>query len=166
MCIAVMKNTNTSQFNSADRALVIINDVEIHRSTRLQKYGFLLSQQYKKELSKMALNCPDLKFYTDWEAFWYGPFSKSLQTDVNTCVENKLIRKTLIDQNQNSYKYALTIKGRLRWRKILDASRNEVSAIHEKVSYLQTMRLERLLEGIYYAYPNYTKHSTIKGRFK
>lgn len=154
-----------SQFNPADRALVVISDVEIHGSTRLQKYGFLLSQQYKKEMSKLAANCPGLEFYDDWEPLWYGPFSRRLQADVSACVSGGLITKTLADPGLGSYRYAPTVRGRARWRKILDASGREITAIREKVDNLQSMRLERLLEGIYHAYPEYAKHSTIKDRF-
>ena len=159
-------DANVTRFKPADRALVVISDFEIHGSTRLQKYGFLLYKQYKKELSKLASNCPALKFYDDWEPLWYGPFSRNLRADVDTCVGDGLIERISVDQSLNSYRYALTIRGRAKWRKILDASHSEVSAIHEKVSNLQTMRLERLLEGIYHAYPKYTKHSTISDRFE
>ena len=158
-------DTDVTRFEPADRALVVVSDFEIHGSTRLQKYGFLLSEQYKKELSNLASNCPGLKFYDDWEALWYGPFSRDLQRDIEACVSRKLITKTLVDPGLGSYRYAPTVKGRVRWRKILAASGKEVGAIHEKVSNLQSMRLERLLEGIYHAYPKYTKHSTIKDRF-
>lgn len=39
---------------------------------------------------------------------------------------------------------------------------NEITTIHKKVMNLQKMRLERLLEDIYYAYPEYTVNSTIR----
>lgn len=153
-----------AQFSPDDRVLLVISDAEIHGTTRLQKYGFLLSQQYKKELSKIADAVSELSFYDDWEPFWYGPFSKCLQRDVDTCVSKKLINKTLVDPTLKSYRYALTIKGRVRWRSMLDASNNEVNAIREKVENLQKVRLERLLEGVYCSYPEYAKRSTIKDR--
>lgn len=160
--VVLTMDSDVTQFESADRALVIISDAEIHGSTRLQKYGFLLSRQYKKELSSLASNCPGLKFYDDWEPLWYGPFSRSLQKDVETCVSGGLISKTLTDPGLGSYRYAPTLRGRVRWRKILDASGKEIRDIHEKASNLQSMRLERLLEEIYHAYPEYTKHGTIR----
>lgn len=158
-------DADVTKFEPADRALVTMSDFEIHGSTRLQKYGFLLSEQYKKELSSLASNCPGLEFYDDWAALWYGPFSRDLQKDVETCVSGGLISKTLVDPGLGSHRYAPTIKGRARWRKILAASGKEIGDIHEKVSNLQSMRLEQLLEGIYHAYPEYTKHSVIKDRF-
>ena len=161
----MVNNTDVSQFDPTDRALVIVSDVEIYGSTRLQKYGFLLFKQYQKELAKMAANCPGLEFYADWEPLWYGPFSRNLQNDIETCVSENLIVKTLADPGLGSYRYAPTLKGRVRWRKILSTSEVEIKAIREKVSNLQSMRLERLLEGIYHAYPEYTKHSTIMDRF-
>ena len=89
----VMGSANENQFRSADRALIVISDATIHGSTRLQKYGFLLYKQYGKELSKISGNESALKFYEDWKAFWYGPFSKSLMEDIDECVTRNLCIK-------------------------------------------------------------------------
>ncbi len=154
-----------TRVSPADRVLMIISDTTIRGSTRLQKYGFLLHKQYKKELSRIARNHAELKFYDDWKPLWYGPFSKDLEEDIKTCASTGTIEKTLVDQDLELYRYALTLKGRVQWRKILRESGNETRAIHEKIANLQTIRLERLLEGIYHAYPEYTKRSKIKDRF-
>ena len=148
-----------------DRALLIICDTTIYGTTRLQKYGFLISKQFGKELADISFGEKDQPFYNDWEALWYGPFSKGLQKDVDECARERLIYKEPIDTNQNTYQYGLTTKGRIRWRKIYAKFTDAVNPIHKKVMNLQKVRLERLLERIYTAYPEYTKRSTIKGRF-
>ena len=161
-----MVDPSAVQFTSEDRVLIILNDNTINGTTRLQKYGFLLAKQYVKELSSMSERRQSLTFYDDWEALWYGPFSRGLQKDVEKCVGGGLVTKEPMDASTNSYRYALTIRGRARWRKMLAEFQNETIAICEKISSLQKMRQERLLEGIYNAYPEYTKRSTIKDRFR
>ena len=149
---------------------MVISDTVIHGSTRLQKYGFLLYKQYGKELSRIADktargNTSELRFYDDWEPLWYGPFSRGLKEDTGACVSAGLVHMAPANQELKSHRYALTIRGRVRWRRILHECPKEIEAVHEKIANLQATRLERLLEGIYHAYPEYTKHSTICERF-
>ena len=151
---------------TTDRALMIISDTTIRGTTRLQKYGFLLRMQYDKELKNISEHEPKLTFYDDWEPLWYGPFSKSLKEDVDKCRESKLINVTSVDKILKTQQYSFTIKGRIRWRKILTNHKKEMEALYEKITNLQKMRLERLLEGVYYSYPKYTERSTIIDRFK
>lgn len=82
--------------------------------------------------------------------------------DVKACVDACLVYKDMVDPARNSYRYSLTTSGRIRWRRLLGEFKREVTALHEKVTNLQKMRLERLLQGVYDAYPEYTKQSTIK----
>lgn len=145
-----------------DRILLAISDTTIHGTTRLQKYGFLLYQQYGRELSAIARKHHDLAFYNDWKPYWFGPFSESLGKDVKACVDACLVYKDMVDPARNSYRYSLTTSGRIRWRRLLGEFKREVTALHEKVTNLQKMLLERLLQGVYDAYPEYTKQSTIK----
>ena len=149
---------------NTDRALVIVSDVIIHGTTRLQKYGFLLHKQYGRELSATLKDNPHMDFYNDWKPFWFGPFSDSLNKDIKTCVDTGLLYKDLVDPARNSYRYGLTVHGRRRWRQLLGEFPSEITAVREKVANLQRMRLERLLQQIYDAYPEYTKRSTIKDR--
>ena len=152
------------ELENTDRALMIVSDATIHGTTRLQKYGFLLHKQYGQELSAILRSNPDVGFYGDWKPFWFGPFSESLSKDIQACVEAGLIYKELVDPARNSYRYSLTVRGRRRWRQLLSEFTSEITAIHEKVANLQGVRLERLLQRIYDAYPEYTKQSTIKDR--
>ena len=149
---------------STDRALMILSDATVHGTTRLQKYGFLLHKQYGREVSAILRDNPNMGFYDDWKPFWFGPFSESLSKDIQACVDAGLVYKELVDPARNSYRYSLTVRGRKRWRQLLGEFTSEITTIHEKVMNLQGMRLERLLQRIYDAYPEYTKRSTIKDR--
>lgn len=60
-----MSTKDATKFSESDRALMVISDAMIYGSTRLQKYGFLLTQQYKKEMGGIAEAAPELKFYDD-----------------------------------------------------------------------------------------------------
>ena len=151
------------QFSPSDRALMVISDAMVYGSTRLQKYGFLLHKQYGKEMSRIASSVPELKFYDDWEPLWYGPFSRDLARDIQACVGNGLMYKEQ-GAPPNSYRYGFTISGRVKWRRMLHEFGDEMTAIHEKVVNLQKVRLERLLESVYNAYPEFAERSAIKDR--
>ena len=150
------------EYVSRDRLLLAISDTTIHGTTRLQKYGFLLYKQYGKELSAISSKHDNLTFYDDWKPYWFGPYSESLSKDTKACVDDSLVYKDMVDPARNSYRYSLTMSGRMRWRKIMSEFHTEMTAIREKIMNLQKMRLERLLQGVYDAYPEYTKQSTIK----
>ena len=157
----MMETAVKPSFSPPDRALMVVSDTMIYGSTRLQKYGFLLTKQYGKEMRGISDRMPKLKFYDDWEPLWYGPFSRTLAKDVQTCVKDGLIYKGPGDM-PNSFRYGFTIRGRMRWRSMLSEFSDEMSAIREKVMNLQKIRLERLLESVYSAYPEFTKLSVIK----
>ena len=150
------------QICSEDRVLVIISDTTIHGTTRLQKYGFLLSKQYEQELGEISRTQSMPSFYNDWIAYYYGPYSRTLENDVAKCIENKMVAKIPINRAKNSYRYSLTIRGRIRWRQMLAASHSEIEAIGKKIRKLQLVQLEDLLRSIYKAYPKYAKHSVIR----
>lgn len=145
---------------------MVVSDAMVYGSTRLQKYGFLLAKQYKNETNRVSKATPPQGFYDDWEPLWFGPFSKKLAKDIDYCVKHGLIYKEPVKLSQNSFRYGLTPKGRMRWRDMLREFNDDMTAIREKVVNLQKVRLERLLEGIYRAYPEYTVNSVIKNKVK
>ena len=149
----------------ADRILMIINDTTIVGRTRLQKYGFLLSRQYEGELSRISRMTNELKFYNDWKPYWYGPFSDDLRADLTEYEKEMVETEMITDSYAEVIRYSLTIKGRVRWRAMLEQFGDEMHSIHDKIRELQSIRLERLLECVYNAYPEFTKRSTIKERF-
>lgn len=141
-----MKNEDKVTFKPEDRILFIINDNVIHGSTRFQKYGFLVSKQHQRELKELQLNYSSFEFYDDWIPHNFGPYSKKLQDDLDVCIENKIISKIQINRTQQ---YSLTLKGRVRWRKFLNISYDEIKKINEKISILQTFSLYGLLKSIH-----------------
>ena len=148
------------------RVLLIINDNVIIGTTRIQKYGFLLYQQHKKELTKIKKGrFLNLDFYNDWEPYYYGPFSRKLKEDLATCIQKQLV--SVKDANtENTKRYMLTIKGRSKWRDILFDSTPAVVKINEKIRSMQTIRLFELLRHVYVEYPKYTKNSVIKDKME
>ena len=151
------------KINQEDHVLFIINDNIIHGDTRFQKYGFLLFMQYKKELAELNINYDGFSFYDDWKAYHYGPYSEKLTRDINECIEKKLLQKTKSLHSNKPYElYALTLKGRARWRGFLSYTHEEMIKINKKIQELQSVHFYKLLRQIYNAYPDYTIHSKIK----
>ncbi len=149
--------------NPEDRVLFIINDRIIEGSTRFQKYGFLLFKQYQKELTELRMSHPGFDFYRDWVPHHFGPYSRQLSLDMQSCIKGGLMSKVLIDR---SSRYALTLRGRVRWRKLLAISPDQVTAMSEKVANMQRTSLYGLLRSIYSAYPEYAVNSQIKERLQ
>lgn len=153
--------------NPEDRVLFIINDNLIHGSTRFQKYGFLLYKQYSKELEKLENTFSEFDFYDDWTPYYYGPYSKTLEKNIQTAIDLKLLNR-IEDRNEHSKKtthlYSLTLRGRIRWRKFLSDAPKEMKIINEKIRELQHKDFYVLLRQIYDAYPDYTINSKIKDK--
>ena len=148
---------------SEDRVLFVINDNEIKGSTRFQKYGFLLWEQYQKELKKIASVHESLVFYDDWKPHYYGPFSTELQNDIDACIKNGLLCKSKGDGLKLDI-YWLTLKGRIRWRKFFtdDEYYEEAKKINDKIRNLQKVHYYSLLRQIYKEYPKYAANSKIR----
>lgn len=146
---------NPEQF---DRVIVLINDLTIGGNTRIQKYAFLVHQLYDKELE------PNLKFYNDWIAYRYGPFSKELELDLKTCVENKLVARTEtpVSSGREFTNYSLTMKGRMRMRKLSENNSKMVKKLYEKFTLLNKKSTATILKDIYLAYPQFTINSEIR----
>ena len=144
------------EYTGMDRVLLTMGDAAVFGTTRLQRYGFLLHKQYWKELSAISNKYGSLKFYDDWKPYWFGPHSESMDRDTKACVDAKLIYKDMVDPVMNLHRYGLTTSGRTRWRRLLGEFGREMEAIRKRVASLQEMRLERLLQGVYDAYPEYT----------
>ena len=141
---------------------MVVSDATIHGSARIQRYGFLLYKQHGKEMGTIADRKPALRFYDDWEPLWYGPFSRSLNLDVKACMRNGLMYREPANLGQDSHSYSLTIRGRVQWHGMLREFNDEMDTIRRKIRKLQKIRLERLLEGVYNAYPESTKRSSVR----
>lgn len=164
--VYTMGGSTGASFSPPDRALMIVNDIRVHGVTRMQKYGFLLAKQYNKEVERISKAEPSLAFYDDWEPLWFGPFSKTLAKDIDACVEHGLIHKEPVSTSPDSHRFSLTISGRKQWRAMFGRFNGEMTAMHGKVSHLQRVSLESLLEDIYNLYPEYTVKSIISDRVR
>ena len=145
-----------------DRVLLIMQDNAIHGTTILQKYGFILSKQYERELAEIKLCYKKLDFYNDWKPYYYGPYSKSLSGDLTKCEENKTIRVfDLFKHGRKMKMYSLTIKGRQKWRGLFKEM-PEMAKIDQKIKKLQKIPYYELIRRVYNAYPEFTTESKIK----
>lgn len=153
-----------NQADLTDRILMIIGDLTINGTTRLQKYGFLLHMKHGHDLKTISKTQKELEFYSDWKPYWYGPYSPGLQKDAYACAENGMAVQIEMDSYLKLKQYSLTAKGRVRWRQIREQSPGAMRSIENTIRGLQKISLDRLLRGVYLEYPEYAKRSTIKDR--
>ena len=130
----------------------------VEGATRLQKYAFLSAMQIK--------NIGSERFYNDWKASHFGPFSAMLARDVDHSIKDGIIAKYPVT---NAYgfkvdRFAVTEKG----KDVLVTLRNEHRSLYDKIFKMtkeyQKISLSRLLQDVYYQYPNYASASTIKAK--
>ncbi len=123
---------------------------------RLQKYAFLSAMQIK-ELRSVG-------FYDDWKASNFGPFSAGLAGDIREALGRSQITRHTIT---NSYgfrvdRFAVTGHG----RKIFERLRHEHAGLYNKIVAItgryQEYSLARLLQDVYYRYPQYASAGTTK----
>lgn len=146
----------------ADRVLMIIGNEVIHGRGRLQRYGFLLSEQYGSKLEQISNVDEELKFYADWKPYYYGPFSKKLEDDVDNCISKGFVDVQDIGKLHKLDRYFLTAKGSTRWRRMRVKHKGNMKVIVEKIGKLQTIPLEDLILRIDLKYPQYAKHDFTK----
>jgi len=142
-----------------DRVILLVNDMTIKGSTRVQKYGFLTSQLFSNELSGMD-------FYNDWEPYSYGPHSQQLSYDLRECVKQNLIDEQVETtvNGKEMHVYSLKIKGRANLRELTSKYDKTIKALYDKFSELNKKSMNSILKDIYEAYPTYTVNSEIKDR--
>ncbi len=154
-------STTSSQYP----LLIIVSDSVITGTTRLQKYGFLLHKQHRKELSKIEDKF-DFEFYREdeWISHYYGPFCRQLETDIQICIDARLMTKTYkdIDGTSITPRHSLTMKGRLKWRELFQDMPKEMEKINDKITDLQHKNLYDLLRLVYKEYPQYTENSKLR----
>jgi len=141
-----------------DRIVFLINQTTIRGRTRLQKYGFLAYQLYRADLKPLG-------FYSDWEAYHYGPYSMDLTCDLQEAEKTGLLK---IESRESGGRamdfYSLAPKGAKRLSSLLHDHGDIVNRIYETFTNLNKKSLDRLIGEIYADYPQYAKHSRIKDR--
>ena len=139
-----------------NRVIILINEMTIRGNTRIQKYGFLMHELYSKELQ-------GLNFYKDWKPYHYGPYNNELENDLNSAIDQKLVRKFTNTANtgREISNYSLTMKGRVKLREIAK-DHNVIKELYEKFTQLNKKPIRFILKEIYLAYPEFTVNSKIK----
>lgn len=145
-----------------DRIVFILNDYAVWGKTRLQKYGFLLSELYEYEMRQIH-NKHNIKFYDDWKPHWYGPFSQDLKDDLDACIENQLVAKLDMSkmQREKPDMYQLAILGRIRLRQLLPKV-PEMQLLAKAVGSYQKVPYYTLLNRIYSGWPGFATKSRIR----
>ncbi len=128
--------------------------------TRMQKMLFLLQQEYK--------SCD---FQYRFHAYDYGPYSNTLQSDVDELIDQGLLQEEpepLIN-GKCKYRYSITKKGIKLVEKILAEPKNkklqlkEIYESSEKIKkYANNLSINELLKDVYSRFPEYTKFSVFE----
>lgn len=138
--------------------MFLINQTTIRGRTRLQKYGFLACQLYRADLKP-------LKFYSDWEAYHYGPYSMDLTRDLQKAERLKLIKIEPREiGGRTTELYSLSPKGAKRLSSLLLDHGALANRIYETFTNLNRKSLNTIVEEIYTDYPQYAENSRIKDR--
>ena len=140
-----------------DRIVFLINRTTIRGRTRLQKYGFLACQLYRADLRPLG-------FYSDWEAYHYGPYSMDLACDLQEAREEGLIKIEPRELSRAAEFYSLAPKGIKKLPSLLRDHKDLVGRIYETFTNLNKKSLDKIIGEIYADYPEYAKNSRIKDR--
>lgn len=132
------------------------NNEPVQGRTRLQKMVFLLQQR-----------TPDWKIPEyQFEAYDYGPFSKSLYDDLDNLIERNLVEENReeFDQDKILYEYNLTEKGKKAVRLITDEQEWEelILRADEIKSQFNRMELAEVLDFVYTEYPQFAENSVLR----
>ena len=139
-----------------DRLILLINQTTIRGKTRLQKYGFLTYNLYRPDLTP-------LNFYSDWEAYHYGPYSMDLTCDLQYAEKTGLVKTELAESGSSKVViYSLGPKGHKRLSRLSCDHRDLINNIHETSINLNKKPLPVLIKEIYADYPKYAVNSKIK----
>lgn len=142
--------------DGTDRIILLINQTTIRGRTRLQKYGFLAYQLHRSDLKPLG-------FYSDWEAYHYGPYSADLTCDLQDAEKADLIKteRRQFSGHATDF-YSLGPKGTNRLSSLLRDHEDLVKRLYDTFANLNKKSLDRLIEEIYADYPQYAKNSKIK----
>lgn len=144
--------------DGVDRLVLLINQTSIVGRTRLQKYGFLAHQLYRTDLEPLG-------FYSDWEAYHYGPYSVDLACDLRDAEKAGLVKTERTDPgSRDADLYSLGPKGRKRLSSMLGDHGDLINRIHETFANFNKKPLPVLVKEICADYPKYAVNGKIKDR--
>ena len=159
------KKTESKQkleFKSEERILLLVHDQIVESRTRLQKYGFVLSQQNKSELKKFNKIYNNFEWYDDWEPGDCGPHSEKLIIDLEKCIKSGLICE--IEDDINRYLSPSTFCERLF--RLNNNARKEMKKLYDRIENLQKQSLHDILINVYSKYPEYIKDEDLRKTFE
>ena len=136
---------------------------EVRYKTRLQKYLFLADKQFAQQKGRK----PDNLVY-DWKPYKYGPFSSVLDLCIQDAVQNKMIEVFTVkeDNKDEGVGYRLSVKGRAKFKTMLQTLDSTSTLIHEMLHKFQKDSTEyQLLEFVYQMHPEYATESHIRDKF-
>lgn len=140
---------------SAKWLLILIGATRyVEGSTRLQKYGLLVSKKIgQKE-----------EFFSDWQPDKFGVFSRSLAKTTSMLVTEGYITtdKVVNSYGKDTLRYRITDKGRNEIQGVIQEKKDVVDEICGIPQYYFDKSLKEVLADVYTLYPEYTKNSTIK----
>ena len=144
--------------DGVDRLVLLINQTTIVGRTRLQKYGFLAHQLHRPDLEPLG-------FYSDWEAYHYGPYSVDLACDLRDAEKAGLVKTERTDFGSRDVDlYSLGPKGHKRLSSLLSDHGDLINRIHKTFVNLNKKPLSVLIKEICADYPKYAVNSKIKDR--
>lgn len=155
------KQLSTLATKHNTRALVLTvlhhaDEVGVDSHTRLQNLVFL-TQQHADE---------DIAYDYPFVPFDYGPFSPSLQTDVETLVADGLVNETVVDRESNRRTYELTETGERVTNELCSSPDNpwgseSMQAVKHVVGMFNRAALTRVLEHVHNKYPEFATNSVL-----
>lgn len=132
-----------------DRIILLINQSTVRGRARLQKYGFLACQLYGSDLKPLG-------FYSDWEAYHYGPYSADLACDLQDAEKAGMIRTERRQLGGRAADfYSLGPKGAKRLSSLLRDHGDLASRLHATFSGLDEKPLRKIAAQIRADYPQY-----------
>lgn len=140
---------------SAKLLLILIGATRhVEGSTRLQKYGLLVS----KKIGQRE------EFFSDWQPDKFGVFSKSLARTATVLVSEEYVTadKVVNTYGKNTVRYRITDKGRNEIQDVIREKKDVVDEICGIPQYYFDKSLKEVLADVYTLYPEYTTNSTIK----
>ncbi len=115
---------------------------------------FLARQLYRAELKPLG-------FYSDWEAYRYGPYSADLAGDLHKAVRTGAVK---IEPREIGCRavdvYSLGPKGAKRQPRLMEAHGGLANRTYETFVNLNKKSLKKIIGGIYAGCPQYAKNGT------
>lgn len=140
-----------------ERVVVLVNDLTIRGSLRLQKYGFVAARLYGDDLSGLG-------FYRDWMTYDCGPYSRDLAEDVQFCVGANILgeeRQTTQDGHAIRV-YSLKPEGRRILRALAAENGSVIKELHGKLARLDNKSLRAMLKDAYESHPEHAANGLIR----